>query len=178
MTKKRKFSEGLLNDDNILDELQVYHGQTILDAGCGTGYMSEKFAERVGKNGIVYATDIEETSIINLQKEINKNNIIHMVADITQTTQFANSFFDLIYLSTVFHIFSVNQIVNFTKEIKRILKPRGTLAIVTFKKVNTCFGPPIERKDSPEELRRKIDLFPKKCVEAGEYFYMQIFENK
>lgn len=166
-----------MSDDDILDELHVSQGQIILDAGCGNGYMSEKFAKRVGKNGIVYAVDIEEISITHLQKEITEQNIIPMVADITKTTPFSDSFFDLIYLSTVLHIFSVNQIATFTKEIKRILKPGGTLAIVTFKKVHTCFGPPFERKDSPEELKRKVDLLPKKCAEAGEYFYMQLFEN-
>lgn len=177
MTKKRKFSEGLLNDDIILDELPVYHGQTILDAGCGNGYMSEKFADHVGEKGIVYAVDKEELSIKNLKKENDKNNLIFMVADITTTTQFADCFFDLVYLSTVLHIFSADQVERFIKETKRILKPGGTLAIVTFKKVDTPFGPPVESKESPEELRRTIDLIPKKCVEAGTYFYMQLFTN-
>ncbi len=34
-----KFSEGLLNDDIILEILNICPGQTILDAGCGNGYI-------------------------------------------------------------------------------------------------------------------------------------------
>jgi len=177
MVKRRKFSEGLLDDDHIIRELELCSGQTILDGGCGNGYMTKKFARQVGSRGIVYATDIEQITITNLQKEVKGASIVPLVADITQTTLFAPSFFDLIYLSTVVHIFSDRQLAGCIKEMRRILKPGGILAVVTFKKIDTCFGPPIEAKDSPEELRRKIVLRPKKYVEAGEYFYMQLFEK-
>ncbi|MGB2928225.1 MAG: hypothetical protein WBB70_04855 [Desulfobacterales bacterium] len=35
-----KSSESYLNKDIILKELNIRSGQTILDAGCGNGYMS------------------------------------------------------------------------------------------------------------------------------------------
>ena len=40
---RRKFSEGLLNGELILKTLNIQAGQTILDAGCGNGYMSKAF---------------------------------------------------------------------------------------------------------------------------------------
>jgi ubiquinone/menaquinone biosynthesis C-methylase UbiE len=46
-----KFSEGLLNDEMILANLNICAGQTILDAGCGNGYMAKKFSELVGNTG-------------------------------------------------------------------------------------------------------------------------------
>ncbi len=50
-----KFSEGLLNNETILAKLNICVGQTILDAGCGNGYMAKKFSELVGKTGKIYA---------------------------------------------------------------------------------------------------------------------------
>ena len=65
----------------------------------------------------------------------------------------------------------------FLKEIKRLLKPNGKLAIIEIKKEDTPFGPPLGIRFSPEELRNIIDLNPTQLIDVGEYFYMQIFEK-
>ena len=82
----------------------------------------------------------------------------------------------MVYVSTVFHIFTESQIEGFVAEIKRILKPNARLAIVNIKKEDTPFGP-VEMRPSPEELRQKVPLIPKTLIEISEYFYMQVFEN-
>ena len=172
-----KFSEGLLNDKTIITNLDICVGQTILDAGCGNGYMAKKFSTLVGNTGKILALDPDEGSITNLKKEIGKTNIEAFVGDITKPTKLKTSSVDLVYLSTVFHIFSESQIDDFVTEVKRILKPNAQLAVVNIQKEDTPFGPPIEIRSSPEELRQKISLTPKKLIEVGEYFYMQVFEN-
>ena len=172
-----KFSEGLVNAETILANLKISDGQTILDAGCGNGYMAKKFSELVGNTGKIYALDPDRSSIANLKKEIEKTNIEAFVGDITKPTGLIASSIDLVYLSTVFHIFSEVQIEGFLTEIKRILKPNARLAIVNIKKEDTSFGPPIEMRSSPEELRQKVTLIPKILVEVSEYFYMQVFIN-
>jgi ubiquinone/menaquinone biosynthesis C-methylase UbiE len=172
-----KFSEGLLNDEKILANLDICAGQTILDAGCGNGYMTKKFSELVGNTGKIYALDPDERSIANLKNEIEKTNIEAFVGDITKPTGLKAASIDLVYLSTVFHIFSESQIEDFVAEIKRILKPKARLAIVNIKKEDTPFGPPVEMRSSPEELRRKVPLTPKILVEISEHFYMQVFED-
>ena len=170
-----KFSEGLLDDETILKKLKINLGQTILDAGCGNGYMAKKFSVLVGNAGKIYALDPDKESINKLRKEAEKTNIEALVGDITKTTEIKECSIDLVYLSTVFHIFSDTQIVGFEKEIKRILKPRAKLAIVNIKKENTPFGPPLEMRSSPEELRQKLSLTPRELIEVSEHFYMQIF---
>jgi ubiquinone/menaquinone biosynthesis C-methylase UbiE len=172
-----KFSEGLLNDEKILANLDICAGQTILDAGCGNGYMTKKFSELVGNTGKIYALDPDERSIANLKNEVEKTNIEAFVGDITKPTGLKAASIDLVYLSTVFHIFSESQIEDFVAEIKRILKPKARLAIVNIKKEDTPFGPPVEMRSSPEELRRKVPLTPKILVEVSEHFYMQVFED-
>ncbi|MFH1152495.1 MAG: class I SAM-dependent methyltransferase [Pseudomonadota bacterium] len=172
-----KFSEGLLNDETILANLNIDAGQTILDAGCGNGYMAKKFSELVGNTGKIYALDPDRGSIDKLKNEIVKTNIEAFVGDITKPTGLKASSIDLVYLSTVFHIFSNAQIDGFVTEIKRILKPNAQLAIVNIKKKDTPFGPPIEMRTSPEELRQKIPFTPKILIDVGDHFYMQVFEN-
>jgi ubiquinone/menaquinone biosynthesis C-methylase UbiE len=101
-----------------------------------------------------------------------------ILGDITKTTEIEESSIDLIYLSTVLHGFSKSQIDAFQREVKRILKPNGILAIVEIQKEPTPFGPPLDIRFSPQELKEIIALLPKNTVEVGQFFYMQIFEKK
>lgn len=175
MRKKGKYSEGFLDEKRIIRYLKIRAGQTILDAGCGNGYMAKQFSALVGDTGKIYALDPNRESIKKLRKEVEKTNIEVLVGDITKDTGIRTASVDLVYLSTVFHLFSDPQIAAFEKEVKRILKPRATLAIVNIHKENTPFGPPLSMRSSPEELRQKLTFAPKEFIEINEHFYMQIF---
>jgi ubiquinone/menaquinone biosynthesis C-methylase UbiE len=173
-----KSSESLVNKQVILKELDISPGQTILDAGCGNGYMSKEFSRLVKKNGKVYALDPDKRAIEVLGEETRNTNIQPILGDITEKTDIDDASIDLIYLSTVLHGFSKSQIYEFKKEVERLLKPNGILAIVEIIKEPTPFGPPLEIRFSPQELKEIINLSPKKTVEAGQFFYMQTFEKK
>jgi SAM-dependent methyltransferase len=121
--------------------------------------------------------DPDETSIATLRSETTGTNIVAMVGDITVTTGLPASAFDLVYLSTVVHGFLPERFAGFRAEVKRLLVPRGRLAIVEIMKRQTPFGPPMERRMSPEELALAIELPARVTVDVGEYFYMQVFEN-
>jgi ubiquinone/menaquinone biosynthesis C-methylase UbiE len=172
-----KSSERYLNKDIILKELNIRSGQTILDAGCGNGYMSKEFSKLLNNTGKVYALDPDESAIEILNEETKGMNIEAMVGDITKRTRIEGVSVDLIYLSTVFHGFSKGEIEDFQKEVKRLLKPNAILAIIEIIKEETPFGPPLDIRFSPDELKETITLNPKSLVEVGEYFYMQTFEN-
>ena len=171
-------SEHLLDKGAILSAIPIESGQAILDAGCGNGYMAKAFSRLVGDSGRVYALDPDETCIALLRKETKGMNIVALVGDITTTVPLPPSAIDLIYLSTVFHIFSPEQIIGFQVEVKRLLRPRGQLAIVEIVKRATPFGPPLNMRLSPEDLKRALRLAPLGAVEVGEHFYMQLFENR
>jgi ubiquinone/menaquinone biosynthesis C-methylase UbiE len=173
-----KSSESLFNKEVILKELDISPGQTILDAGCGNGYMSKEFSRLVKNSGKVYALDPDDHAIEVLAGETKGTNIIPIVGDITKTTALENASIDLIYLATVLHGFSRSQIDGFQAEVKRLLKPHGILAIVEIKKEPTPFGPPLEIRFSPQELKEIISLSAKMTIETGQFFYMQTFEKK
>jgi len=169
-----KSSENLLDKAAILSALRLEPGQTVLDVGCGNGYMSKEFSKRVGRTGCVYALDPDEVSIATLRAEIAGTNIVAVVGDITGTTGLPAFGFDLVYLSTVVHGFSQEQFTGFEAEVKRLLSPQGRLAIVEIVKRGTPFGPPLDRRMSPEELRSALRLDSLETIDVGEYFYMQL----
>jgi len=172
-----KSSECLLDKNIILKELNILPCQTILDAGCGNGYMAREFSKLLNGTGKVYAMDTDEDAIEILIKETKGTNIKPLLADITKTTPIESSSLDLIYMSTVFHGFEKDRIPHFQKEVERLLKPEGLLAILEIKKEDTPFGPPLNLRYSPEEMKQIIKLIPKTTTEIGPYFYLQIFEN-
>ena len=172
-----KSSARFLDKGTILQELQLFPGEIILDAGCGNGYMSKEFARLLKNTGTIYALDPDEGAIAVLKKEMPSANIIPMVGDVTQPTTLDESSLDLIYLATVLHGFNKDQIDGFHNEVKRLLKPGGILAIVEIKKEPTPFGPPLAIRFSPQELQEIFSLVPQKTVDVGQFFYMQIFKN-
>jgi len=173
-----KSSESLLDKEVILKELDIFPGQTILDAGCGNGYMSKEFSRLLKNTGKVYALDPDDHAIEVLARATKNSNITAISGDITKTTVLQSSSIDLIYLSTVLHGFSKIQMDGFQKEVNRLLKAHGILAIVEIKKEPTPFGPPLDIRFSAQELKELFTLIPKKTVEIGQFFYMQTFEKK
>ena len=172
-----KFTEGLLNSEVILKALNIKAGQTILDAGCGNGYMSKKFSHEISQSGKVYALDPDKYLIEILKNEIKRTNIEAMEGDITTPTKLKQSSVDLIYISTVIHGFSQQQMQGFIREAKRLLKPDALLAIVEIEKKETPFGPPLKIRYSPQELKKIFPMVPGDTVQVGEHFYMQLFQN-
>ena len=175
--RRGKSSECFLDKAQILASLSIMPGQTILDAGCGNGYMAKEFAKLTGMTGKVYALDPDAISIDILKSETAGTIIEPFVGDITEETRLVTASIDLIYLSTVIHGFSETQMKGFLNEVRRLLKPDGRLAIVEIKKEVTPFGPPLDIRLSPEELKQRISLTPASSINVGQYFYMQIFDN-
>jgi len=168
-----KSSENLMEKEKILSGLSIVPGQVVLDAGCGNGYMAKEFAGLTGKTGKVFALD---PVVIDILKTETKDTIIEpFIGDITAETKMERSSIDLIYLSTVVHGFSPDQMEGFIEEVKRLMKPEGRLAIVEIKKEKTPVGPPLGIRFSPEELKKAINLTPTSLMDVGQYFYMQIF---
>ena len=99
----------------LIDEYPRNNTLRVIDVGCGNGYMSKEFSQLVGQSGKVFAIDRSKEAIEELKKEIMVTNIEPMEADITNKTPIADKSIDLIYLSTVFHIFSKEQIAHFQK---------------------------------------------------------------
>lgn len=172
-----KFTQGMLCEETILERLEILPGQTVLDAGCGNGYMTKHFAKLVGNSGSVYALDSDRRQIERLRGEISAKNVTLLVGDITQRTELAQGSVDLIYLSTVYHVFSPAQVAGFDKEVHRLLRPGGRLAVVNINKEETDFGPPLAMRSSPAELCARLSLRPTTLMQAGEHFYLQLFER-
>ncbi len=170
-----KFSEGRLNTELIISTLRISPGQTIVDAGCGTGHMAAHFARAVGTSGRVYAVD-KDIQFINIARaERFEENLIILQEDITEKVSIPTASTDCILAVAMIQMFSQKQLKGFLHECARLLHPGGTLAIGTFQKKESNSGPLLHQRQSPEELQAAIGWPAGTHVPISEDLYMQLF---
>ena len=112
-----------LNPDTILDELEINddiilkRDMVVADFGCGSGGFAIPLAERLD-NGLVYAVDVQESSLSALKSQAllnNLNNIRFIRADLEKpkASNLQDSSIDLVLIvNTLFQIDDKNAIIS------------------------------------------------------------------
>lgn len=129
------FRKKLQPPDKLIKRSGIKEGMRILEVGCGNGAFTI-FAARVsGTKGEVYALDIQPRMLMQLKKKLSrpenrdiKN--IKLVEGDAHKLPFNDNSFDVVYTVTVLQeLPDQNRAL---KEMKRVLKPGGILAVSEF----------------------------------------------
>lgn len=149
-------SESFLDSKDILSNLNLKGSEVFMDAGCGDGHIAIEAHNVLDDDSKIYAVDIYEPSIEDLKKQVreeNIQNIIPLVADLTDHVDVPDDSVDVILMVNVFHGFNaVRKLDEVTEELKRIIKPGGKIAIMDYKKQEAKHGPPFPIRMSSEEI--------------------------
>ncbi len=166
------------DSEAVFEAMTLNPGETFLDLGCGPGDYAMEAAKIVSPSGKVFAFDKWQPQIDGLKNEAASRGIDNIQAetvDITGILPITNRAVDCCMLSTVLHIFQL-PVAEKTifREIRRILKPSGRLAIIECKKEEQPFGPPLEMRISPEELTASLTSLGYHRIDyrAFEYTYL------
>ena len=146
-----------LNSDEILKELNLTGNETFMDAGCGDGHNAIKVLEDYNHKGTVYAVDIYDASIEDMEtykKENDVENLVNIVADITEGIPgVEDGAIDVVLLVNVFHGFKASRKLDeAVEELGRIVSDDGKIAIMDYKAWDVPNGPPTKMRSSPAEL--------------------------
>ncbi|MBX2869297.1 MAG: methyltransferase domain-containing protein [Acidiferrobacterales bacterium] len=111
-----------------LDSINLSLGQSVLDVGCGTGFLTASMAELVGKSGAVCAID-KENDMVSATKDRCKSltQVSSSTGDVTQLS-FPDNHFDVVTCTQV--LLYVEEVEKAINEMQRVLKPGGKLAIL------------------------------------------------
>jgi len=163
----------------VLPALDLKPGQVFLDLGAGPGGYALLAAERIGPQGLVLAVDLWEEGLERLAEEARARglaNLRTMVADIGTRLDLDPGSVDTCLLATVLHhLTESGQAESALKEVFRLLKPGGRLAVIEFNKVADGPGPPLEVRLSPQEvadLAGPQGFVQELLVEAGPHNYL------
>ena len=172
-------SANFLDSDEILNELNLTGLETFMDAGCGDGHIAIKAIEEYLPNGNVYAVDIYDASIEDMEtykKDNNVDNLINIEADITEgIPDVEDDSVDVILLVNVFHGFKASRrLDDAVIELKRIIKSEGKIAIMDYKAWDVPKGPPTQVRSSPSDLEK---LFNKHGLKKIYLNNAEMFQN-
>ena len=146
-----------LDSDEIIRELDLRGDEVFMDAGCGDGHNAIKILEDYNHKGLVYAVDVYDASIEDMQTYKDENdveNLINIEADITDGIPGVDDeSVDVILMVNVFHGFKASRKLDeAVKELERIVKKDGKIAIMDYKAWDVPKGPPTKYRSSPQDL--------------------------
>lgn len=157
--------------EEILKTLTLKQGQKIADIGAGGGYFSLKFAEAVGKQGIVYAVDIDPGKIEFIRKSVAEKGLDNVKVILARVeTPTLPEKIDLIFLLNVYH--HISNRVEYFSRLKEFLEPGGRVAIIEHNRgrrfsLHRIFERRVTRETVVEELTKagysileNIDFLP------------------
>lgn len=118
--------------DKVIQRSGIKEGMRVLEVGCGSGAFTTFIARAVGEKRKVYALDIEEKMLEQLKnkllkpenKDIKNIELVHKSA---YELPFDDNSLDLVCMITVLQ--EIPDRNRALKEIKRVLKPGGILAV-------------------------------------------------
>ena len=117
-----------------LERLAVSECETVLEIGFGTGHCLKWIAESVGPNGKAYGIDLS-TGMMEITKErLEKAGLearVKLFSGDATSLPFDEGTFDAIFMSFTLELFDTPEIPKLLEQIKRVLKPRGRLAVVS-----------------------------------------------
>lgn len=141
----------------VVQALQLKVGDQVVDIGSGSCYFSRRFAQVVGKNGSVYAVDIESGLLRHIQQKAKKDDLQNIVTVLAATNNpmLAPNSVDLIFICDTIHHISERK--DYYKILLRDLKNQGRLVIVDFYKKQTApAGPPVAMRIKKEHLIQEL----------------------
>ncbi len=112
----------------LLRELALAPGETVLDIGCGTGMLAEYAAGLVGPTGSIVGIDPLPLRI-EIAKKRSAPNLSFKVGSANDLGEFAAESFDVVYMNAVFHWLPEKSAP--LRAILRALKPGGRFGLTT-----------------------------------------------
>ncbi|WP_279384547.1 class I SAM-dependent methyltransferase [Geotalea toluenoxydans] len=159
-------------------------GAQILDVACGVGRYSLEMAKLLDQGGLINAVDLWDDGIESLRNIIREQgiaNIQPLLADITKGIPLNDGSIDFCLMATILHDLSPEGQDATLKEIKRVLKDDGVLAVIEFKKIDKGPGPPVSIRMSEQETEktlRKHGFLKTYLGEVGEFNYLLTLKKR
>ena len=142
--------------EQLLSALQIRPGATVADIGSGTGYFTWRLAQHVGKQGKVYAVDVQQ-SMLDLTKAAvaahQLSNVEYVLAT-ESSPRLPERSVDFVFIAYAYHEFGDPDAV--MAAIRRALKPGGRVLVLEYAKESSIAPASPLHKMSFEEIRREI----------------------
>ena len=119
--------------ESIVHALPLQGGERVADVGCGTGYFAVPLARRVGREGKVWALDIEPLMLERVRQKAAEHELsqLETVHSDENRLPLPEECADLVFMANVLHEATDRE--RFLEEAVRILRVGGVLAVVEWR---------------------------------------------
>lgn len=166
-----------LSPEKIVNEFDLSEGMSVADFGSGSGHLTIISAQKVGKEGKVYAFDILEDKLDSVRVRAKAASLENVEAvranlEILGGSGLPDQSIDFVILANI--LFQSQKKTDIFREVKRVLKPRGRVALIDWKRGSGGFGPPDDIRTDTEEMKSLIGeagFVFEKNIDAGQFHY-------
>jgi len=143
---------------NLTDRTALQPGETVLEAGCGSGFLARALADRTNRANPITATDLNRFLLDEataLAQRAGLDEVLQFEEANAEAMPFADNTYDMAYCCTVMEEGNADRMLS---ELVRVTKPGGRVAVMT-RAVDMDWWANL---DLPEALHRKLNaLGPK-----------------
>lgn len=164
----------------VLSELDLQAGDVVVDIGAGDGWWTERMAELVGPDGIVYASEVDQKLVDEMKKKFTGLPQIRPYLCETDSTGLPENSCDLAFLSKTYHHLDEEGHVAYLRHLRKVLKPTGRICVI-----EKCPEIAQERKGHAWPLRLLLQeteeagwVLVRYELMTGTYHYLAIFVQK
>lgn len=174
---------GFLDPGKIISEFDIQEGMSVADFGCGTGYFTILLGQKAGKDGKVYALDVQEPPLDSVRakaKAAGLENIetVRANLEVLGGSRLPDNSQDMVLLANI--LFQSTKKTEIISESARVMKAGGRLIIIDWKRGAGGFGPPDELRTEQADMRALVpaNVFSfQKDIDAGSFHYGMIFRK-
>ncbi|KKU50753.1 MAG: Methyltransferase type 11 [Parcubacteria group bacterium GW2011_GWA2_47_10] len=150
-------SDGFLQPEKIVKQFSLPQGLYVADFGCGAGYFTIPVAKAVGKDGKVYAIDIQKTLLDTIRVKANLEHISNIETvwgdlESPNGSKLKDAQVDFVMVANI--LFQSQKKPEVLKEAARVLKPGGWLSVIEWDQSEFTAGPPVEMRVDPDTTKK------------------------
>ncbi len=166
--------------DYILRELDLRPGDVVVDIGAGDGFWAERMAKFVGKEGTIYASEVEQNKVERMTKKFAVVPPVRAYLCPTDGTGLAENSCDLAFLSKTYHHLDADGRVDYLRHLRQVVRPTGRLCVIEkYSQLATWYkshDTPLSRLAKQAEEAGWIAV--RYELMTGTYHYIAIFVQK
>jgi ubiquinone/menaquinone biosynthesis C-methylase UbiE len=165
----------------VLDALQLHHGDVVADLGAGSGYFTFRMSPLVGDTGKVLAVDVQDEMLQTIRQRAAATKAANVqVIKATETDpNLPPGAVDLVLMVDVYHELAYPHEV--MEKVRDSLKPKGRVVFVEYRKEDPAVQIKEVHKMSVAQLEKEMNvvgLTRVRTVETLPLQHMVIFEKR